>query len=413
MASAVADAMAGPHEGRTTAASEQFLNRGGWINQFDPYTIYHQHHWNVFPRHGSPGLYTDDSRLRLLLCQAMIENNETKIAARITKKELAGFIFNHYHSTRESFFLSLKTAGTAGKKHGLHSDESIKESFLNLWFLWEICKLASEVYIPETPKIISPGYERVDRNQQAGDWRIRAVTPKYITSSIKNSYNDNSYHRGEEMPIGLIMLLPVAFYFPGQPAKAFSYVLEIDFLDIKKANLYAALMVAIIADLLAGTVWREIKERISNENLIAYVNHSSDERLHQIQSNINLAFEISSNFRRTSDPYERNNYIEFIKTLHTHFACGEIMMCTVDEMLTVPLALLDYAPIDNLRQVIELSINYGRDNDTVASLTAGLAGAASGPQSLPGNWQNTVQKANNQFDMRSIAGFLSRLNFVS
>ena len=184
-------------------------------------------------------------------------------------------------------------------------------------------------------------------------------------------------------------------------------------MDIKKANLYAALMVAIMADLLAGTVWREIKEKISNENLIAYVNYSSDERLHQIQSNFNLAFEISSNFRRTSDPYERNNYIEFIKTLHTHFACGEIMMCTVDEMLTVPLALLDYAPIDNLRQVIELSINYGRDNDTVASLTAGLAGATSGPQSLPENWQNTVQKANSQFDMRSITSLLSKLNLVS
>ena len=38
LASAIADAMAGPFEGRRTTDSQKFLADGGWIDQFESYT---------------------------------------------------------------------------------------------------------------------------------------------------------------------------------------------------------------------------------------------------------------------------------------------------------------------------------------------------------------------------------------
>jgi len=82
-------------------------------------------------------------------------------------------------------------------------------------------------------------------------------------------------------------------------------------------------------------------------------------------------------------------------------------MCTPREMFSVPVAIVDYAP-DDLKQLIERSVNYGRDNDTVASVSACLGGALMGP-SLPSAWQETVIKANPEANIQSIATALANL----
>ena len=73
IASAIADAMAGPFEGRQTKVSQKFLEDGGWIDQFENYTPGFQHYWNVYSRNAQAGTFTDENRLRLLIAEALLE----------------------------------------------------------------------------------------------------------------------------------------------------------------------------------------------------------------------------------------------------------------------------------------------------------------------------------------------------
>lgn len=89
MASAIADAVAGPVEGRSTRVTQDFLKGGNWIDYFSPYTPWFQHHWNVYQRYALPGTCTDDTRLRLMMSQFIIDNAKS----RLTKLQLAKNIF--------------------------------------------------------------------------------------------------------------------------------------------------------------------------------------------------------------------------------------------------------------------------------------------------------------------------------
>ena len=44
LGSAIADALAGPHEGRRTEISQQFLHEGGWIDSMSSYNNWFQTH---------------------------------------------------------------------------------------------------------------------------------------------------------------------------------------------------------------------------------------------------------------------------------------------------------------------------------------------------------------------------------
>jgi ADP-ribosylglycohydrolase len=231
------------------------------------------------------------------------------------------------------------------------------------------------------------------------------VAPIKVGQNIKASYNQDCYARGEEMPFGLIALLPLSAYFPGDPVSAFHYILEIDFFDIKDADLYPAAIGAILADLLGGTSWEKIMKKIEGNGLEKYLKCEDRQGLQRLQHDVNQALSISKKFKNHPDPYGRENYNQFIKALHQNFAVGEVMMCTVDEMFSVTLAIMDYAP-RQLKQIIEMAVNYGRDNDTVASIVACYGGAILGIETIPGEWKKIVENANG-VDFKSVAESLS------
>jgi hypothetical protein len=143
MGGAVADAMAGPYEGRSTEESQQFLEDGGWIDRFNkPYSRWYQSHWNVYEQGAEPGTYTDDTRLRLFLVESMIQFGEKE---PFDKLYLANEIFEKYRVARTQYVDADK--------------DVVKERFLEMWFWWELTKLASSVVIP-TPALLSPSAMR-------------------------------------------------------------------------------------------------------------------------------------------------------------------------------------------------------------------------------------------------------------
>ena len=401
-ASAIADAMAGPWEGRQTHISQEFLEDGGWINEFKSYTPGFQHHWNVYSREAAAGTFTDDTRLRLLIIEAMVKFHQVYPDKLMTKEFLASYIFSQYKIAVDDFQKIWKTCKQ-------NPTDKCKESFLQMWMLWEISKTATEVFIPADSPLYSPPAKRMAESEYTTKpWSIQEVAAEKISQNIKSSFHHNCYMQGEEMPLGLIAILPLCIYFTGNPAEAFHYVLEMDFFDIKDAPLYPAVFCAILADLLNGKSWSKILNEIKGNQLNKYVNYKDNNKLQRLQDNINDAIAISREFKDRQNFADRENYIKFIKALHKRFAVGEIMMCTVDEMLGAAIALMDFGSDLNIKDIIEMGVNYGRDNDTVASLVGCLAGAASGENNLPNEWKNLNSQVN-QVDFQLIAKQLSKL----
>ena len=144
----------------------------------------------------------------------------------------ASFLFSQYQEAFKRFsdqWQSFKL--TKNEKLKTTLNEQTKESFLHLYFLWEICKTATEVYIPNNPPIYYPPVIRVAPGEYTEkDWYLKEVNSRKVENNIKSSFHLGCYERGEEMPLGLIVLLPLSIYFSGQPGLAFKYISGIDFL---------------------------------------------------------------------------------------------------------------------------------------------------------------------------------------
>lgn len=398
MGSAVADALAGPHEGRSTEDSKAFLEEGGWINSFDtPYNRWYQSHWNVYEQGAYPGTYTDDSRLRLFVSQSMVANSGVE---PMSKEYFVGHIFQNYQRSSIQFMDANK--------------DVLKERFLEMWFWWELTKLATSVTLPEEP-LLSPSMERNDllneQGERTGYWELVKTESGPIDSVLKFSWHDGSYATGKEWPIGQIALLPLAAYFPGDAEGAFEYVLDIDFLDIGNAPLYPAFMAALIADGLASKDWKTVKSELIADGLKRYSVYAEDYQLEMLESQVQQSLALSSAFQEASNYPSRENYISFVNALHQAFAVGtDYDMCTCEEMLTVSLAIADYSMSLGLQKAVEYGVNYGRDNDTVASFVATLVGAYRGIDDLNPEWIHLVKTQNPSVDIKQLSEKLSHLS---
>ena len=413
--SAIADALGGPFEGRKTVVSQKFLEEGHWISELKPYNRWFQNYWNVYPREAVAGTYTDDNRMRLLIAQSMIVQYQQHPEQLLSQTDLASVLFDQYRDARKEYekLEGLWQSATAAEKESLK--EPRKEKFLHTWFSWELAKTATSVFIPENPPLLSPGhqYTKILNSEGAhiGEWDMTPVPTFTVTADIKSSYHFDCYARGEEMPLGQIALLPLAAYFPGDPAAAFQYALEINFLDIAGAPLYPAVMIAILADVLGGTDWDIIREQLQEPKLIEYVQYSGSLNLRRIQSSIHRALTIGSQFQDLRREFSIDRYIQFVKTLHGQFADGEDMMCHVDEMLGVTIALVDISPPD-INLALEMAVNYGRDNDTVGSMVGCFLGAQLGDTQLKPGWRTAVELANLEFDIQTQAMGLSKMQTI-
>ena len=395
MASAVADAMGGPHEGRSTQKSRQFLRDGGWIDDFSSYSAWYQHHWNCYQEKAPAGTFTDDTRMRLSMARFMVEHGKTS-ARPMTRRELARFVVQQY---QRAFWDFQKIDRRFQRARQTDEAEELaakrKEKFLAMWYAWEIAKTATSEYIPKDVPIFSPPYIRVTDNPKHPDyspvWHLEPRVSKRIDRDIKGQYHHDSYQKGLEMPLGLIHLLPVAAYFPGQPRKAFEYVLRIDFFDIKNAPFYAATATAIIADLLGGTSWEKVSRQLLKKGVSGYLGVAAEGAMAEIDNGIRRAILLAKEHRAPHP--DRKSAVPFIFALHQAFGTSDEVMHSVQELLFVAVACMEFAGED-LNFLIELGVNYGRDNDTVASIAATMAGAMHGASALNKRNVDIVKKAN-------------------
>lgn len=408
-ASAIADALAGPHEGRSTEASQTFLKQGGWIDSFSEYTVWHQHHWNVYERRAPAGTVTDDNRMRLDMVGFMLDHAR-RSNSPLSREELADAVIQRYRKVRQAF-LSIDAEYQAMEPPDSTLREQRKQHFLAMRFAWEIFKTATSVRIPQPP-VLSMPYQRVSDDPRYGEytpaWRLEPVESFAVTENIKSTYHFDSYAKGHVMPLGLIHMLPAAVYFPGDPAAAYRYIVSVDFFDIAEAPQFVGVACALLADLLGGTSWKDISHQLKQSSVATYVETESDSTLVTMDAGLQSALDTAQRYKGDSHANRRERAVAFLLSLHAECAVDEPIMCTVQEMLYGSVALLEFAGED-LPLLIELGVNYGRDNDTIASIAATLGGAEMGAAALPQEWKSAVQSANPQYDFAEFAQQLAVL----
>jgi ADP-ribosylglycohydrolase len=78
------------------------------------------------------------------------------------------------------------------------------------------------------------------------------------------------------------------------------------------------------------------------------------------------------------------------------------------QTLAVALGML-VAAGGNLRQAIIGCVNYGRDNDSYATVAGAIAGALHGTGAIPSDWRQAVEAANPKPDMHTLSLGLTRV----
>ncbi|MDG2167457.1 MAG: ADP-ribosylglycohydrolase family protein [Opitutales bacterium] len=188
-------------------------------------------------------------------------------------------------------------------------------------------------------------------------------------------------------------------------------MLDVNFLDVGNAPLYPAFLSVLIANGLNGKPWEEVRLELTTKGVGGLVDYEGDLPIEILEPQIAQALELSERFRQRADYPSKENCSAFVKSLYKAFARGtDYEMCSCEEMLSVPLAIADYSMELGLQAAVENGVNYGRDNDTVASFVATLVGAYRGIDDLRPDWIRLVQKQNPGVDIAELSEKLSHLS---
>lgn len=206
---------------------------------------------------------------------------------------------------------------------------------------------------------------------------------------------------------GFIMMnSPLGLLCPCDPEAAFGLSYEVDFISDGYAKYSSAIAAAAVAAAMhpAATV-----SSIVDEALAAC-------RAHKVEG------DLSRNWHWYSHVFEPNERLVEtaveIGTRHRDVLSVRAEFYDALQMgplgseagqsLAVALGMLVAAEGD-LRQAIIGCVNYGRDNDSYATIAGAIAGAMHGTGAIPADWRETVEAANPEPDMRELSLGLAQI----
>jgi ADP-ribosylglycohydrolase len=327
MAGAIGDAMGGPLEGwpyDRIASTYGVVDR---LLSYDSPPDYHNHFATA------PGTVTDDTRLKHIICRAIINCGGLPRRGDLVKACVQGY----YNATSD-----------------------LERGFLEEYML-------GGIYAGE--KLI---------------WGGR-MTNGFLMANA---------------PIGLIC--------PCDPVTAFATSYAVDFISDGYAKYSAALAAAVIAAALCPQT--NPKDAIEAA-LEAAQSHRVEGPLTRQWQWYDHVFQLNERLVRTAVDIALQHQDVF-SLRDTYYAKLRVNALGSEAAQTLAVALgMVVAAGGNVRQTVIGCVNYGRDNDSYATVGGAIAGALNGIHAIPSRWRDGVLAANPKPDMRVLALGLTEVAF--
>lgn len=326
---AIGDAMGGPVEG---LHFEEIEKRHGVVNTFLPYSKEPSEHAQ-FTNH--PGSYTDDTRLHLILYDAIIEA-KGDITRGDFAKALTDYHYTHTGKLERSFIEEYYLKGLYGSRKLIYGGQPTNGAIMG--------NAAIGLIHPANPKAaFEMGYE------------LAYITDGYAKESAAISVAAvAAAMRPNAMVESLIQeALDTAAWFRRE-----------------------------------GPLWAET---IRTREWARFEGRPNQELIHGA---INIAKKHGDVFAIRAELYE---------VLNVSPVGSE-----AGQTLAVALAMLVAAKGD-FKQTIIGCVNYGRDNDSYATVAGAIAGALNGSEAIPKDWIEIVLRANPQPNLYDVALELTKI----
>jgi len=200
---------------------------------------------------------------------------------------------------------------------------------------------------------------------------------------------------------GFIMMnSPLGLICPCDPEAAFALSYEVDFISDGYAKYSAAMAAAAVS---AAMQPHASVSSIVDEALAASASHRAEGKLTQRWHWYDHVFLLNERLVKTAvDIAARHQDVfslraEFYEALQVGPLGSEAA-----QTLAAALGMLVAAGGD-LRLAIIGCVNYGRDNDSYATVAGAVAGALHGTKAIPPDWRDTVEAANPDPDMHTLS----------
>ncbi len=198
---------------------------------------------------------------------------------------------------------------------------------------------------------------------------------------------------------GQMTSLPVAALYPGEPAKAYQSCYQLSYFDNGFGKDLNAALVAGLASALSGATWPEILASIRKTDPYRYGDIRYTER--QVDRWLNIALKLVKEAK--GEPAVLFDALEklFAETIKWEAQVPFVVAFAC-------LALADYDPLTAL----QLSIEWGHDTDSYASLVGAYIGAVHGVGLFPDSLVKPVHErllADFEVDLSKEADFLLKL----
>lgn len=232
----------------------------------------------------------------------------------------------------------------------------------------------------------------------------RGFLEEYVLGGL---YGEAKLMWGGQATNGFIMMnSPLGLICPCDPQAAFALSYEVDFISDGYAKYSAAMAAAAVS---AAMHPQASISSIVDEALAAGNAHRAEGELTRRWHWYEHVFQLNERLVKTAvDIAARQRDVfslraEFYERLQVSPLGSE-----AGQTLAVALGMLVAAGGD-LRGAIIGCVNYGRDNDSYATVAGAIAGALHGTHAIPSDWRATVEAANPELDMRALALGLTRV----
>jgi ADP-ribosylglycohydrolase len=223
-------------------------------------------------------------------------------------------------------------------------------------------------------------------------------------------YGDEKLIWGGQMTNGFVMAnAPLGLICPCDPEQAFALAYAVDFISDGYAKYASAMGAGAVAAAMRpnATPLSVVEDTIS-----ACRTHRIEGPLTRNWQWYNHVFTLNERVLSTAVELALK-YQDVFSVRARYYDVLKVSDLGSEAAQTLAVALGMWVAADgDLRQTLVGCVNYGRDNDSYASLGGAIAGAASGTSAIPTVWRETVISANPEIDIEGDALALAHIAYT-